>query len=194
MTSRTLIERVALALNSSDLRLMRYACDLDKVIVSGWASRSGQLGALAFWSKYTVDPQRTRELMKAVKRIAIASARRRKRGGSIDELNKVAEASLFYWLTDRCPTCQGRGFIVLESKQTVSDLVCETCYGSGLRPMPTPIEAGVEWDAYQLQRTITELLGILDTALSAYVGTTLNALKNDEPMDQARKIFKSDAK
>lgn len=194
MTSRTLIERVALALNSSDLRLMRHSCDLDKVIVSGWASRSAQLGAMAFWSKYTVDYQRTKDLLKAVKKITIAGARRRKRGGTIDDLNKVAEASLLYWLTDRCQSCQGRGFIVLESKQTVSDLVCQTCYGSGLRPMPTPQDVDIEWDSSQLQRTMTELLSILDNALSGYVGITLSALKNEISVNETRKIFKYDAK
>lgn len=194
MTSRTLIERVALALNSSDLRLMRYSCDLDKVIVSGWASRSAQLGAMAFWSKYTVDYQRTKDLLKAVKKITIAGARRRKRGGTIDELNKVAEASLLYWLTDRCQSCQGRGFIVFESKQTVSDKVCQTCFGSGLRPMPTPEDVAIEWEPSQLQRTMTELLSILDNALSGYVGITLNALKKDSPIEETRKIFKYDAK
>lgn len=194
MTSRTLIERVALALNSSDLRLMRHSCDLDKVIVSGWASRSAQLGAMAFWSKYTVDYQRTKDLLKAVKKITIAGARRRKRGGTIDDLNKVAEASLLYWLTDRCQSCQGRGFIVLESKQTVSDLVCQTCYGSGLRPMPTPQDVDIEWDSSQLQRTMTELLSILDNALSGYVGITLSALKNEVSVNETRKIFKYDAK
>ena len=195
MTSRTLIERLTLALSSSDLKHHRYSCDLDKVIASGWASaRNGVLGSLTVRAKDDRTNQSRRKLIQQVKKIAVSRARGRKRGGTIEDIHKVALASVSYWLEPRCQTCQGMGLIVLENKQHLSNIVCQSCHGSGLRDMPTIEDVSIDWDEYRLQKTIVELLVILDEAYSNHTGTVKAVLRNDEPIDQPRKIFKSDAK
>jgi hypothetical protein len=73
-----MIERVVTALTSDDLRLRETACDLDKIIASGWSGRSRGLGALAFRSRYTLDAERTRQFLQAVFKLALQKARQKK--------------------------------------------------------------------------------------------------------------------
>lgn len=180
MTSRTLIERVAVALTSDDLRLRESACDLDKIIASGWSARQRQLGALAFWAKYTMDPHKTRQFLEIVRKMSVAKARQRNRGGSQDELHLLAEAVVFWWLTDKCPTCQGRGFMVLKDQQTVSSLECQNCGGTGMRPTPKPKDAGLAWDEVKFEHRFNEVLAVVESATSAFIGNTVRSLRPPE--------------
>lgn len=90
-----LIERVVTALVSDDLRLRETACDLDKVIASGWSGRSRSLGALAFRSRYTLDVERTRQLLRSVSRLALAKARQKKGGAPVRKLSGLLAACAF---------------------------------------------------------------------------------------------------
>ena len=180
MTSRTLIERVAVALASDDLRLREQPCDLDKVIAAGWSARQRQLGALGFWAKYTMDPHRTRQFLEMVRKMTVAKARQRNRGGSQDELHRLAEAVVFWWLTDKCPTCQGRGFMVLREQQTVSNFVCQTCNGTGMRPTPKPSDAGLAWEEAKFEHRFNEVLVVVESAMSAFIVTTVRSLRREE--------------
>ena len=180
MTSRTLIERVAVALTSDDLRLREQPCDLDKVIAAGWSARQRQLGALGFWAKYTMDPHRTRQFLEMVRKMTVAKARQRNRGGSQEELHRLAEAVVFWWLTDKCPTCQGRGFMVLREQQTVSNFVCQTCNGTGMRPTPKPADAGLAWEEAKFEHRFNDVLVVVESAMSAFIGTTVRSLRPRE--------------
>ena len=171
------IERVALALTSDDLRLLRNACPLDKVISSGWAAKDESLGSLAFWSKYAADQPRMRELAKRSQRVMVSHARRMKQGGSVPDLHALAIVGVAYWLSDRCRSCQGRGFVVLEGSQIASGELCTHCHGSGLAPLPEPSQAGLEMDSARYQRMTGALLRILDESLSGYVARTLAGLR-----------------
>ena len=176
MQSKT-VERVALALTSDDLRLMQSACPLDKVISSGWSSRTESLGSIAFWAKYAADGGRINALVKRSRKVMVSMARRKKQGGAVHELHALATLAVAYWLSDKCRSCQGRGFLVLDGAQVESGLVCQTCGGSGLAPMPRPDDAGIEMDAVRFERMTASLLLLLDEAMCAYVAKTLSSLK-----------------
>ena len=168
MTSTTIIERVATALCSDNLKLAEGLCDLDKIISVGWSAKKAKLGALGMWARYVHDPQRTREFLDSVHRLAISLSRQRKRGGSQDELKRLSEAVVFWWITSECVSCQGRGLIVLAESQVVSDFVCEQCNGSGKRSAPHASEARLEWDERQFQYRFNELLTHIENGFSEF--------------------------
>jgi hypothetical protein len=173
-----MVERVALSLTSDDLRLMRHACPLDKVIASGWSSKTDTLGCLAFWAKYACDAGRTRDLFRQARKVAVARARRKKRGGHADHWRAMSDVAVEYWLQDTCGACQGRGFKVAEGSQIASGELCGACHGSGLAPLPSASLTGSDMDEQRFGRAVLEMLSSLDQAMSGYVARTLASLRN----------------
>jgi hypothetical protein len=171
LTYRTIIERLASALCSDNLKLLEGYCDLDKVISVGWSAKRSKLGALGMWAKYVQDPHRTKEFLDSVHKIAISLSRQKKRGGSQVELKRLAESVVFWWITNECDSCQGRGLIVLENTQVVSDFVCERCSGSGKRPAPTAKEAHLTWPDHKFEHMFNELLSHIENAFSEFATT-----------------------
>lgn len=178
MTPRTLAERLATALATDDLLLREAACDLDKIIVSGWSAKSRELGAMAFWSKYLNDGQKARQFVDMVRRVAVSRMRQQRRMVRREEVHQLAEIVVAWWLHDKCPTCQGRGLLVLQDQQVVSNIECPTCRGSGVRRMPTPKEAGLDWEPALFDRRFTDVQVLIDSAMASYMGGVSRALRN----------------
>lgn len=188
MTDRTMIERIASALSSHDLKMRESACDLDKIIASGWSARDRQLGALGFWAKYVMDVEKTRQFLEQVRRLAVAKARERNRGGSRDELHRLAEVVVFWWLADKCPTCDGRGVLVLEGEQITSNYECHVCTGTGIRPLPDPSEANLDWEEAKFERRFAELQVLIDGSVASFVGVAARALRFPNEAEQHERI------
>lgn len=172
-----MIERVVTALTSDDLRLRETACDLDKIIASGWSGRSRGLGALAFRSRYTLDRERTRQFLQAVSKLALQKARQKKRGGTRLEFEQLATSVCFWWLSDKCKTCAGRGCMVIGDQQVVSNIVCQTCGGTGVAPMPSAKDAGLAWDDDEFDHRFRELVQVIDVAFEDFSRGTVQALR-----------------
>lgn len=49
--------------------------------------------------------------------------------------DKVAQASLEYWLCDLCGHCEGKGYHVLAGAPVLSDDPCKVCKGTGKKPL-----------------------------------------------------------
>jgi len=177
MNRRYLNERLALALNSDDLRLLKTHCDLDKIISSGWASRKQSLGCLAFWCKYVQDKRCVLPLRILVERICVSQSRRKHRGGSRAELSEIASAALVYFLNDTCPSCHGRGFIVDYDKQTDTQTPCVTCNGTRLRVYPSAHELGIDMEQLRFERIFNDVVLTLDASLHDYVKQSLYSLR-----------------
>lgn len=163
-----LIERVVTALGSDDLRLRTAPCDLDKVIAVGWSGRWRNLGAVAFRARYTLDRESTRVLVRSVSRLALAKARQKKRGGTRQEIERLAACTCQWWLHDKCRTCQGRGCLVIGEQQHTSNIVCENCGGSGFAPAPSVKDAGLNWRPDDFDLRFRELLHTLDLAVEDF--------------------------
>lgn len=182
--SKLMVERVALSLTSDDLRLLQHACALDKVIASGWSSQGENLGCVAFWAKYTGDKARIRELYRLSANVVVGQARRKKRGGSIDDLTHLAFASVSYWLNDVCRECSGRGVIVPEKAQIDTGEVCGACQGSGKGLPPKAADVGSEFHEDRFDRMVGELLSTLDNSMSSYVTGVIHSLRAQERVDK----------
>lgn len=191
MTPRTLAERLATALATDDLLLREAACDLDKIIVSGWSAKTRELGSLAFWSKYLNDGYKARQLADTVRRMAVSRMRQQRRMARREEIHRLADIVVAWWLHDKCPTCQGRGLLVLRDQQVVSNIECGSCHGSGLRRLPTPDEAGLDWEEALFVRRFTDVQLVIDGAMGSYMGGVSRALRqriegrDEQPAERA---------
>jgi len=174
-----MVERISLALNSDDLRLMQQACPLDKVISSGWSAKNEPLGSVAFWSKYVRDSGRVKELLRRSKAVVVSRARRMRMGGSVADLQAVATVVVAYWLSDKCQACHGRGFYVAQTAQIATGDLCPSCRGSGLAPTPTPADAAVGMSPARFDRLAMSLINTLDQAMCGYVAGTLANLRRE---------------
>lgn len=192
MTQRTLAERLATALGTDDLLMREAACDLDKIIVSGWSAKTRELGAMAFWSKYLNDGKKAREFVDLVRRVAVSRMRQQRRMARREEIHQLAEIVVAWWLHDKCPTCQGRGLLVLRDQQVVSNIECQSCHGTGLRRLPTPKEAGLDWEGAIFERRFTDVQVLIDDAMNSYMGNVKRALRAHseahEPKPERRQI------
>lgn len=177
MNKKQLNERLALALKTDDLRLLKSNCDLDKIISSGWASKKQALGCLAFWSKYVDHRRCSVALRLMVKRVCISQSRRKNRGGSRLQLEEISNAAIVYFLNDTCPACNGRGFIVDYEKQTDTNVICNTCNGSCLRAYPTARELNIEMEETRFERVFNDLILTLDASVHDYVKQTIYTLR-----------------
>lgn len=176
MIPRTLAERLATALATDDLLLREAACDLDKIIVSGWSAKTRELGSMAFWSKYLNDAQKARQFVDVVRRVAVSHMRQKRRNVRREEVHLLAEIVVAWWLQDNCPTCQGRGLLVLQDQQVVSNIECPACKGSGLRRIPTPKEAGLNWEPALFEHRFVKVQLLIDNAMGSYIDGVSRAL------------------
>lgn len=147
-----MIERIAAALQSSDLSHHERPCDSDTVRALGLAGVHRSLGVLIMEAKEACagssygDAAKVRDLIGAVQNVVRKQARR-------DNLvvNAYAVAALMVKeiILDRCPRCSGRGFLPLSYSQIENDrsqnggdnphsgdrgVDCPTCFASGRAP------------------------------------------------------------
>ena len=170
-------ERLALALNSDDLKLIKDHCDLDKIICSGWASRKHALGCVAFWAKYAVNKRSITVLTNMAQRVCVSQSRRKHRGGSRLLLQQISTAAVCYWLNDTCPACHGRGYHVDYDKQTATQHECQTCHGTRLRTYPSAAQCAIDIEQERFERIFTDLILAIDQALQDYVRASLYTLR-----------------
>jgi hypothetical protein len=126
-----LAQKYAKATQSSNLKSDELHFDTDRLAA---VALSGEFGALLFRVKYANDHTSYVRLAEeweweVKKRAALA-------GWPVHiKEAAVAKAALKYWLNDLCPVCGGKGVKKMEFVDVLSDDPCDTCEGSGKRPM-----------------------------------------------------------
>lgn len=132
------MSRIAAALNTDDLTHEEAPCDADTVRALGLTAIHRQLGVLIVEAKEACagesphDAARTRDLIAAVFNVAYKQAKRDKLTIDCEGVSKVLVREL---ILDRCPRCQGRGFLPLaygpEESDELKGADCPTCFASG---------------------------------------------------------------
>lgn len=135
--------RIASALNSTDLSHRHFdrepgLVDCDVVRALGLTAINRSLGVLILECKQSCagesphDAARIRELTSAVRKAVHSQATRDK---LTVRFQAVAEFIVKEMILDRCPRCQGRGFLPLAYGPDTADeergADCPTCLGSG---------------------------------------------------------------
>jgi hypothetical protein len=130
-----LAQKYAKATQSSNLKSDDYHFDTDKLAAVALSGGAG-FGNLLFRVKFANDATSYVRLAEAwewevKKRAALA----RPPWPSHIKEAAVAKAALKYWLNDLCPVCGGKAFKKMEFVDIISDEPCDTCEGSGKRPI-----------------------------------------------------------
>lgn len=131
------MSRIAAALNTDDLAHHEQPCDSDTVRALGLTAIHRSLGVLIMEAKEACagdsphDAARIRDLIGAVRHVIQKQARRDKL-----VINSMAVAShvVRELVMDRCPRCQGRGFLPMSFGPEAEDgrgVTCPDCQGSG---------------------------------------------------------------
>lgn len=158
--------RLARALNSDDLTHLEHDCDVDVLQATGAAAINKALGVLIIEAKEGAAGDgahavaRIKDLEEALERRVKAIAQRWK--VRVDVVG-VAAHVVRELILDRCPQCQGRGFIpmrydgmrmvaVVGDDEGAKDVDCVVCFGSGAARRDydgRAVSAG--WDKYTKQ-------------------------------------------
>lgn len=179
MIYRTLDERLAIARSSKNLKLKEYACDVDKLIASGFAARRHALGRLASWAYAEPTKKSARILVNALQVEAVKVLRRNRRFAHRDDIRHLSAVVVNWWLDHKCKTCQGRGLYVLRDKQITTNHECHTCKGTGLKRIPTAQEVGLDWTVAVYERNFTLIQMIIEEAANNFRVGVMRALRNE---------------
>ena len=130
-----LAQQYARATQSSNLKSDEYHFDTDTLAAVALSGGPG-FGNLLFRVKYANDATSYVQLAEAWEwYVKIRAATSAPPWPVHVKDAAVAKASLKYWLNDLCPVCGGKGVQKMEFVDILSDDACESCEGSGKRPM-----------------------------------------------------------
>lgn len=130
--------RLARALSSSDLTHEEFACDADVLQAAGFTAIRQSLGVLILEAKEGAAGEgahavaRIKDLEDA---LGLRIKRMAQRWNLRVNVGGVASQVARELILDRCPHCQGRGFMPMSYVSGQADdevnMNCETCHGTG---------------------------------------------------------------
>lgn len=131
----------------------------DAIAAAGMAGRREPLG-LALWRTKYANDRHAFLHAQALLMLRVANVARRRRWPETPKVLKLLAASVMRWsVFNVCPTCSGRGQLVVEGsdpsgRQVLSDELCPACHGDGV----TPIERAVPVQHIGRAKDIRQLL------------------------------------
>lgn len=128
-----MLEKLAHAETSSDLRHYPTPCAVDVLTAAGLAGIHAPIHLALYRLKYLNDA----EEMGACKQLFIRWAYRSmcNRGVASQGASRLGVQALTQWVADVCECCKGRGFQIIPGAPSLSDRPCGACKGSGKRPI-----------------------------------------------------------
>lgn len=83
------------------------------------------------------------------------------------QLRRVSSLALGHHVAPVCPACNGQGYHMMPGAPRKSDRACDTCGGTGLRPIPR-----------RNRQEIRQLVGVLEALDHALEGAVARYLRN----------------
>ena len=161
-----LAQKYSKAIHSSNLKNDNMHFDTDALAA---VALSSPLGALLFRVKYANDATSYVRLAQQWEwQVKVHAAKFGWPEHVKDDL--VAKAALKFWLNDLCPVCGGKGKQKHEWVETLSDVDCESCEGTGRRPVDGNV---------RLRKYVMEMVGLLESMAIAAGNTAMRKLANE---------------
>lgn len=130
----SVLDQLARAEVSSDLKHHDRHCDVDVLGAAGMASTVNPRHLAVFRVKYLGDVEEMQAATRYFVHIAQISMIRRKVNPA--GASRLGTQILTHWLDDTCPACNGLKFIAVEGAPALSDRPCQPCNGTGRRKLP----------------------------------------------------------
>lgn len=130
----SVLDLLARAETSSDLRHHAYFCDVDVIGAAGMAAIHNPGHLAVYRLKYMADHASA----DTAKSVFILWARRAmiRRGVNPASASRRGVQILMQWLADICQPCGGRGYPSVAGTPTLSAQPCRHCKGSGKNAVP----------------------------------------------------------
>ena len=128
-----MLDRLARAETSSDLRHYEEPCAVDVLKAAGLAGIDAPIYLALYRLKYLNDMQE----ITACKHIFIrwAAVSMQRRGLDQQKASRAGVRALTQWVGEVCTECSGRGYHIIEGSPTLSDRPCGSCKGTGKKPI-----------------------------------------------------------
>ncbi len=125
----SIVQRYVKATNSSSLADDELHHDTEALAAMALASN---IGSLLFRIKYAGDQMSLKPLL-IIWRIKIADRAKHRGWSGISE--EVADISLWHWMEDFCPECNGLGHPKMPKAPTLEAMTCPACNGTGKKKL-----------------------------------------------------------
>lgn len=137
---------------SQDLSQRPGACDADVLLAAGFVARRfrrGMIGLVLWRLSSTADRTGMAEMIAEATNWLVA----RVQAGKLRRINRteamsIAQATLRWFVGDRCAECDGRGFRLIPGTQRTSEKTCAACRGTTMpdvHEIDPPHTEHVEW-------------------------------------------------
>lgn len=130
----SVIDQLARAEVSSDLKHHERHCDVDVLGAAGMASTVNPRHLAVFRAKYLGDSAEMQAATRYFIHITQISMFRRKLNPA--GASRLGTQILTHWINDTCPVCNGLKFMAIDGAPTLSDRPCQPCNGTGRRKLP----------------------------------------------------------
>lgn len=125
----SIVQRYVKSTNSSSLADDELHHDTEALAAMALASN---IGSLLFRLKYAGDQMSLKPLL-FIWRVKIAGKAKNHGWSGIAE--EVADISLWHWLEDFCPECNGLGHPKMPKAPTLEAMTCPACNGTGKKKL-----------------------------------------------------------
>ena len=130
------LERLAVAMSSSDLTLDDTRRDVDYIIAAGFsATRHGPVASSLLRLHASTSMTDLKAASASVQGLVAKLNTRRGWGLTQAEIEAVAANALAHHVTPACLACGGHGYELVPGTPTLSATPCASCHGTGRRPV-----------------------------------------------------------
>mgnify|MGYP000489333152 CR=1 FL=1 len=140
----SVLDKLARAETSSDLRHYDTPCAVDVLKAAGIAAMHAPIHIALFRLKYLNDPGEIAACKAIFTRWAYASMVRRRPESPMSagfrqldpqHASRVGSQTLQAWIDDTCKACAGQKYRIIEGTPALSTKICGTCKGLGTNPI-----------------------------------------------------------
>lgn len=143
----SVLDRLARAETSSDLRHYPDPCAVDVLKAAGIAGIHAPIHLALFRLKYLNDPGEISACKSIFTRWAGISMQRR--GLDPERASRLGVQILTAWIDDTCKACAGQRYRIIDGTPALSTKVCGACKGLGTNPIKDGPEADVVKDVIE---------------------------------------------
>jgi hypothetical protein len=161
---RTIVESLSGAMVSDDLRHKTTRCDVDFLTALGQSgahrrSGGGAVATTIFRLALTLDANDAANSLNATRQVVRDLAKAHRWPMTPRKLNTIAQHALRYFVRPVCDACHGRKFVGLAqeggNRGVGAMRPCQTCNGSGRRPITGPFAEEVRTTVSRLEQLCT---------------------------------------
>lgn len=173
----SVVEQYTRAVNSRNLKIQEFVCDVDKIIAAGWAVGTDERKSLALSMQRWMsgDMRGMNQVVELMAGWVKGMAARNQRTMTVPtrtEAVDLSRAVCAWWMHKVCPDCGGHGHPLIEGTPVLDESKdCPSCNGTGQRSLTKGMteqqSALAEWLVSSLESVAPFVFGEMARRLRA---------------------------